>query len=225
MGIRYDRTSPEEADVGIDSSLGELYLNFFNKKSCENFEELSEFFNLTNRHIYIKEIELDTGSEVEFLIRFFNRVDLELETPIEKRVPIKIFIDSVGGALDSTLTICDAIKSSITPVWTINQGKAHSGGAVIFCCGRKRFAYPHSSILFHEGYISTQGDAHKFENGADFYKIQRKMMKDIILSNTDITLEEYETHKKDDWWFTADEALNYGILDEIISKENFLLDG
>ena len=112
----------------------------------------------------------------------------------------------------------NAIKLSKTPVYTINIGAAYSGGFFIFLAGHKRFAYELSSFLFHEGSTGTSGDAGKFRNFADFYKKELDKLKSIVLKYTKISDEEYEKHIKDDWWFTADEAIKYGICDEILTE-------
>lgn len=167
------------------------------------------------RSIVIGDIDEDTGTIVDNYIRFWNTYDKELNIPVEKRTPIKICVDSNGGDLMSTFTVINAIQNSKTPVWTINLGKAYSGGFLIMLSGHKRMAYKYASFLFHEGSTGVQGDANKFQNYADFYKAQRVLMKDYILETTKLTPEEYATKEKDDWWFMVPEALEKGVIDEI----------
>ena len=112
----------------------------------------------------------------------------------------------------------DAIKMSTTPIWTINIGAAYSGGFFTFIAGHKRFAYPLSTFLYHEGSTGNIGDAGKFRNFADFYDKQLDMLKAITTQNTRITDEMYRDHKKDDWWMTAEEALELGVCDEITKE-------
>ena len=131
--------------------------------------------------------------------------------------PIKIYIDSCGGSLVDTFTMIDSISMSRTPVYTICTGAAYSGGFFTFIAGHKRLAYPLSSFWYHEGATGTSADAGKFRNFAAFYEKQLKQLKDIVLKYTTITEEQYEKHIKDDWWFTAEEALEYGICD-IVSE-------
>ena len=133
---------------------------------------------------------------------------------------IKIFINSPGGSLTETFTMIDAIRLSKTPVYTIATGPAYSGGFFTFIAGHKKFAYPHASFLYHEGSVGNAADASKFRNFADFYSKQLNQLKDITLKYTKITPEEYQEHIKDDWWFTAEEALKYGICDVIIGEKN-----
>jgi ATP-dependent Clp protease protease subunit len=171
-----------------------------------------------NRNIYVGDVVPELGKEVDKQIRFWNAYDEYNKTPIEKREPIKIYIDSCGGSLIETFTMIDSIRMSKTPVWTICTGAAYSGGFFTFIAGHKRFAYPLSSFLYHEGATGTSADAGKFRNFAAFYEKQLGQLKEVVLKYTKIDEETYEKHIKDDWWFTADEALEYGICDEI-SKE------
>lgn len=155
---------------------------------------------------------------VDSVIRFWNSVDNEENIPVEERKPIKIFIHSPGGLLTSTFTIIDAIKMSKTPVYTIAMGETYSGGFFTFLAGHKKFAYPHASFLYHEGATANGGDANKFRNFAKFYEVQLEQLRQVVLDNSSISEEEYEKHIKDDWWLTAEEAVNYGIADAIITE-------
>ena len=186
------------------------------EKTQYDFVDIVDLSNALNRGLHLGDIDNSIADSMDAYIRFFNRLDDEEKIPIEEREPIKIYIDSGGGDLMGTLTIIDAIKNSKTPVWTINIGQAYSGGFFIFMTGHKRLSYKNASFLFHEGSTGTHGDANKFNNWADFYKKVLKKLKELVLEHTKITEEEYEKHVKDDWWLFADEAIEYGICDEII---------
>ena len=183
-----------------------------------SFDQIVDFIHCSNRIMYLGDITEGVGSAMDSMIRFWNYEDNKNNIPIEERQPIKIYIDSNGGSLVDTFTMIDSISMSKTPVYTICTGSAYSGGFFTFIAGHKRFAYPLSSFLYHEGSTGNAGDAGKFRNFAAFYEKVLKQLKDITIKYTKITEEEYEKHIKDDWWFTADEALKYGICDEI-SKE------
>lgn len=183
-----------------------------------SFDQIVDFIHCSNRIMYLGDITEGVGSAMDSMIRFWNYEDNKNNIPIEERQPIKIYIDSNGGSLVDTFTMIDSISMSKTPVYTICTGSAYSGGFFTFIAGHKRFAYPLSSFLYHEGSTGNAGDAGKFRNFAAFYEKVLQQLKDITIKYTKITEEEYEKHIKDDWWFTADEALKYGICDEI-SKE------
>ena len=183
-----------------------------------SFGNVLDLTSAMNREIFIGAIVPGLGKDVDQVIRYWNNYDDAKEIPTECREPIKIYIDSMGGDLIETFTMIDSINMSKTPVWTICTGAAYSGGFFTFIAGHKRFAYPLSSFLYHEGSTGTSGDASKFRNFAAFYEKQMKQLKGVVLKYTTIDEDTYEKHIKDDWWFTAEEALEYGICDEI-SKE------
>ena len=187
-------------------------------KDQYDFGDITDLSNALNRQLNVGEIDGNVGDAIDSYIRFFNRQDEQDGIPVEERVPIKIYIDSPGGDLIATFTMINSIRMSKTPVWTINIGAAYSGGFFTFIAGHKRFAYPLASFLFHEGSTGTSGDAGKFRNFADFYKKELDNLKRVVLEYTDITEEDYEKHINDDWWFTAEEALEYGICDEITKE-------
>lgn len=173
---------------------------------------------LNNRELYLGDLVENVGTVIDTCIRFWNRQDEEAGIPVEKRQPIKLYINSTGGFIVEAYTIINAIELSKTPVWTIATGAAYSGGFFIFIAGHKRFAYRLASFLFHEGSAGNAGDAGKFRNFAAFYEKTLNQLREITLKYTNITPEEYEKHIKDDWWFTAEEAVANGIADEISTE-------
>ena len=196
-------------------------------KEDEKVKDFSYLLNLSNqlsREVPISDvIDEEIGDAVESIIRFWNKLDDDMGTPISEREPIKVYINTPGGSLHATLTMVDAIRMSKTPVYTINTGTAFSGGFFIFISGHMRYSYPHATFLFHEGSTGGGGpqDAGKFRNYASFYDKMLEQLEVLTLENTNITKEVYDKHKLDDWWIFADEALELGICDEII--DNFIV--
>ena len=187
------------------------------KEDTKDLDSLMELAQGLDRNIFIGDID-NIADTVDAVIRFWNNYDNQRNIPIDEREPIKLYIDSYGGSLTEAFTICDSIKLSKTPIWTINIGTAYSGGFLIAICGDRRYAYPHASYLFHEGATGNSADANKFRNFADFYQIQLEQLKDIILKHTSITSEKYKEKQRDDWWITADEAVDLKICD-VITEE------
>lgn len=176
-------------------------------------------FDFRERSIFLtEEITQDHANSVFEMIKFWNTVDEMDEVPAEEREPIKVYINTPGGDLDATFSIISSIKISKTPVHTITIGTGYSGGFFIGICGHKRFGYPYSSYLFHEGSSMDGGDAHKFIQRADFYKKQLCRLKNIVMNNTKITPQEYEKYRKDDWFMEPTDALKYGVIDEILNE-------
>lgn len=183
-----------------------------------DFEKILDYSNSLDRQLYIGDITEGVGIAVDTVIRFWNKYDEDHNIQPTDRKPIRIYIDSTGGILTDTLTVIDAIKLSKTPVYTICVGCAYSGGFFIFISGHKRYCYPNSTFLYHEGSTANGGDAGKFRNFAEFYDKQLEVLKQITISNTNIDEELYEKHRRDDWWMLASEALNLGVCDEILKE-------
>lgn len=188
------------------------------KELFEDIESVANTSALLNREIYMAGVSDEMSSGIEALIRFWNRQDEQDKIPVAERTPIKVYVDSWGGEMIACYTIINAIELSKTPIWTINIGAAYSAGFFIYITGHKRFAYPLASFLYHEGSTSNGGDAHKFRNYADFYKKQLDQLKNHVLKYTKLTEEDYEKILKDDYWLTAEEAIEKGIVDEILKE-------
>ena len=180
-------------------------------KDCSDFDDLLNKTLCLDRNCLILDITEGTGDGINNLIRYWNLIDDKNNIPVEERQPIKLYIDSNGGDLVQTFIMIDSIRLSKTPVWTIGMGAVYSGGFFTFISGHRRIAYPSSSYLYHEGSTGTFGDAGKFRNYACFYEKQMAALKAHTLKFTDI-------HIKDDWWMTAEEAIQYGICDEIATE-------
>ena len=187
-------------------------------KDCSDFDDLLNKTLCLDRNCLILDITEGTGDGINHLIRYWNLIDDKNNIPVEERQPIKLYIDSNGGDLVQTFIMIDSIRLSKTPVWTIGMGAVYSGGFFTFISGHRRIAYPSSSYLYHEGSTGTFGDAGKFRNYACFYEKQMAALKAHTLKFTDIDEHTYDLHIKDDWWMTAEEAIQYGICDEIATE-------
>ena len=197
----------------------DLINKFLEQKDLfEDLEDAVHASSLLNRELYIGGVSDEMSGSIEGLIRFWNRQDEQDNIAVEDRIPIKLYIDSWGGEMVACYTIINAIELSKTPIWTINIGAAYSAGFFIYITGHKRFTYPLSSFLYHEGATTTGGDAHKFRNYADFYKKQLDQLKTHVLKYTKLTEEDYDRILKDDYWLTAEEAIEKGVADTIMTE-------
>ena len=199
-----------------NSELIQKYLE--QKDNFSDMEAVANASSLLNRELYLGGVSDEMSSGIEALIRFWNRQDDQDGLAPEDRAPIKIYIDSWGGEMVACYTIINAIELSKTPVWTINIGAAYSAGFFIYIAGHVRYAYRLSSFLYHEGETQMGGDAHKFRNRADFYKKQLEQLKEHVLKYTKLTEADYDKILKDDYWLTAEEAVEKGIVDKIMTE-------
>ena len=123
--------------------------------------------------------------------------------PIEDRKPIKIYINSPGGNLNECLAICDAIRMSETPVYTINLNMAASAAAAIFMCGHRRVAMPSAQFLIHLGSGGTMGTYQQTKSQQKNYEATIQTFKGILREQMKITSEqedEFENLIDGEWY-------------------------
>ena len=213
----------QAVDVPDSYKEGDLFRLCTNPLTQINPEESTKTFDFINRVIRINEDITDKlAKEVITALQFWSGIDDFDRVSEDEREPISIMIDTCGGSMSAAYAIYDAICLCPTPVITWNCGKAWSAGFIIFLAGKYRVSFPNSYFLFHQGSGGFIGDAQKCLQHADFYKRLLKDMKNIVLEKTKITNDEYESHINDDWWISTDEAIRYGIADEIAKTSSIL---
>jgi ATP-dependent Clp protease protease subunit len=131
---------------------------------------------------------------------------------------IHIYINSPGGSVTAGLAIYDTMQFVTCDVNTYCMGMAASMGAFLLCSGTKgkRFALPNSDIMIHQVSGGAQGTASDVERSVEFmYKLNRRLAR-IIAENTGKTEEQVRKDADRDYYMTADEAKEYGIVDEVV---------
>lgn len=145
-----------------------------------------------------------------------NREDKGI--PVAKRTPIKVFIDSPGGDVCVLWTAIKAIEISKTPVYTINYCTAFSAGADLLASGHKRYALPGTSVMVHSGSCVYGGTVEQAENMKKHFDKLGKKVVDYFLARTKIDPKVYKRKAPNDWYFDEEEALENGVIDEIITE-------
>ena len=142
---------------------------------------------------------------------------LESEDP-EK--DINIYINSPGGVVTAGLAIYDTIQYIKPQVSTICMGQAASMGAVLLAAGTKgkRMALPNSRVMIHQPLGGAQGQAADIEIQAKEILKVRKTLNTILANHTGQPLERIEADTDRDFFMSAEEALNYGIVDKVIDR-------
>jgi ATP-dependent Clp protease, protease subunit len=142
---------------------------------------------------------------------------LESEEP-EK--DINLYINSPGGSMTTLFAIYDTIQYIKPDVSTIVMGQAASAAAVLSLSGArgKRYALPHSRILLHQPYGGAEGQAVDIEIQAKEIVRNRELMNEIIATHTSQPLEKVSKDTDRDFILTADQAVEYGAVDEIITS-------
>ncbi|MDO6435603.1 ATP-dependent Clp protease proteolytic subunit [Flavitalea sp. BT771] len=144
---------------------------------------------------------------------------LDADKPGEE---IKFFINSPGGVVTSGMVIYDTMKLLKSPVSTICMGLAASMGSILLSGGVKgrRFVYPHSEIMIHQpslgGYM--QGVSIDLEITAKQTKRVKEISARILAENCGKKIEQVLKDFDRDYWMDAKEAIEYGIVDQVIDK-------
>ncbi|NCT17565.1 MAG: ATP-dependent Clp protease proteolytic subunit [Flavobacteriaceae bacterium CG_4_8_14_3_um_filter_34_10] len=134
---------------------------------------------------------------------------------------IQIYINSPGGGVYAGLGIYDTMQFIKPDVATICTGMAASMGAVLLCAGEKgkRSALPHSRVLIHQPMGGAQGQASDIEITAREILILKEELYQIISKHSGQTYDKVYEDGDRDFWLKADKALEYGMIDEILTRE------
>ena len=186
--MELDLESLIEELVGEETSLDSL--------SDSHFDE-------ENRILWL-EGDVDEGvvNLTKAIIRW-NLLDMQSEKPVSTRKPIRIVIDSPGGLLEPAITLHEVIKSSVTPVYTINIGQASSAAALIFSAGHKRAAATGSYFLFHEGEGGAAGTFRQSKQRMAHYEHLVTQMTEAFISNFDLSgkkAKQFRKRMNGDWF-------------------------
>ena len=194
----------------IDNSLVPYVIEQTNRgeRSYDIFSRL-----LKDRIIFLSE---DVNSVSASLV-VAQLLFLESEDPDKE---ISLYINSPGGSITDGMAIVDTINYIKCPVTTICVGMAASMGAVLLASGTKgkRFATPNSEILIHQPLISggLSGQTTEIKIHADHMVKTREKLNKILSEKTGQSLEKIQEDTERDHYMTAEEALKYGLIDEII---------
>ncbi len=190
-------------------------------KDAPSVTRMQEYTDYIERRMFVGDVTDHLYDYVGYRIKEYNRQDEDAGIKPEDRKPIKIFINSDGGAVNPTMSTIDLIEGSKTPVYTY-CARAYSAGGMLLMSGHKRYALKNSTFLLHSGSSGAYGDTNQVRDTVDFYKkfMKEKMVKHI-LEKTLITEEEYLAHEREEWYMMAEEMLERGIVDEIVEFPEF----
>lgn len=140
------------------------------------------------------------------------------------RVPIKLCIYSYGGDLDINNALIDVIRKSKTPVWGINMGQANSAGCFIYLACHRRLAMPNATFLIHQGSGDNfSGTFLQMVAYMDEYQRKISNLVEYLMETTKIPEDILMENITSEWFLSADEALEYGVCDEIVDDIDEIL--
>lgn len=160
------------------------------------------------------------GSEVDD--RIANRLcaQLLLLSADDAHADISLYINSPGGSVSAGLAIYDTMRLIPNDVSTLALGLAGSMAQFLLCAGSpgKRFSLPHAQILMHQGSAGFGGTAADVEIYAAQLERTSELMLRLISEHTGQPLERVRADSMRDRWFSPEEALDYGMIDHIVSR-------
>ena len=132
---------------------------------------------------------------------------------------ISLWINSPGGSVSAMLAIHDVMRLIPNDVSTLAMGMAASAGQFLLSAGTpgKRYALPHSRVLLHQGSAGIGGTAVDIEIQADDLRLTVDTVIGLVAEHTGQDRETIERDSRRDRWFTAEQALDYGFVDRIIT--------
>jgi ATP-dependent Clp protease protease subunit len=140
--------------------------------------------------------------------------------------PIKLFINSPGGNADDGFAIYDMIRFVRSPVKIISAGLSASAATVIMLAAKKenRFALPNARIMIHQPSMRSFGAAEDIRRTAEQILKLRQRINQLYADETGQPLDKVSDDTDRDYWMTAQEAIDYGLISRIISSYNDLGD-
>lgn len=218
------------------------FRNFANKHlgiSSLNIDRYQSVYNSYISPTIIEERQLNVASMDVFSRLMMDRI-IFLGAPIDDYVAniiqgqllflessdpgkdITIYFNTPGGSVHAGLGIYDTMQYINPEIATICTGMAASMGAVLLCGGSKgkRMALNHSRIMIHQPLGGAQGQATDMEIQVKEIQKLKKELYTIIANHSDNPYERIEKDSDRNYWMTAEEAKEYGMIDEILSRKN-----
>jgi ATP-dependent Clp protease protease subunit len=169
---------------------------------------------LENRIVFlIGEISYARAAEVIMKVLYLENQ--------KRNTEISLYINSPGGTVDDTMAIYDTMQFVTSPISTFCIGRAQSGGAIILAAGTKgkRFALPHAKIMLHQPWGGVYGQAADIKIQAEEILKAKKMMNEILSKHSGQAVEKIAAETERDRYMTAEEAKQYGLIDEVLELE------
>jgi ATP-dependent Clp protease protease subunit len=179
------------------------------------------------REMTLEEMLLE--NRVVFLVGEINHVSasrvimqmLYLQS-VKRDQDINLYINSPGGVVDDTLAMYDIMRFITCDIATYCIGRAESGGAVVFMAGKKgkRFILPNAKVMIHQPFGGVYGQTADIEIQAEEILKTKKTLINVMAKCTGQTPERIQEDSERDRFFGAQEAVKYGICDEVLGEDS-----
>ena len=168
---------------------------------------------LSNREVMcIGDINFASVNSLINQIRYLAHKDSEKE--------ITMFISSPGGEISSGLALYDVMQAVKCPIRTVCVGMASSMAALLFAAGDRREMLPHARVMIHDPliYAGMGGSALEIKKRSDDLMLTRRITGEILAKHTGRTVEEIYEKTAQDTYFYAEEAIEFGLADGIVTE-------
>lgn len=167
--------------------------------------------------VFNKEVSDDVIEDYVLNILKWNKEDKY--KPVDKRKPIRIYINSPGGDLVVAMHLCDIIQASKTPIVAVGTGLVASAAFHIYIMCHERIAFENTVFLMHDGQLTVQNSGSKAKDVMRFYDTIDERVKGYVLSHTKMTPDYYDDHYDQELYMYSIEAKDLGIVDKIIGTD------
>ncbi len=218
------RTNLETLDMDRDRAARSLHTprNYLVPTVVESTSRGERAFDIYSRLLKDRIIFLGTAIDdaVANLV-MAQLLHLESEDPDRD---VNLYINSPGGSITDLFAVYDTMQYIKPDVSTVCMGVAASAAAVILAGGAegKRFALPHARVMLHQPRGGMSGTASDIEIQADLIKQMKEQLNRILADHTGQDYEKVERDADRDFWMMAEEAMEYGIVDEVITGRDSL---
>ena len=219
---------------GISSTTYAKYTSAFNKSfqnsKCKIQNSLTPYI-VEERQLNVAQMDVFSRLMMDRIIFLGTAIDdytanviqaqlLFLES-VDPTKDIQIYLNSPGGSVYAGLGIYDTMQYIQPKVSTICTGLAASMASVLLCAGEKgrRCALPHARVMIHQPMGGADGQATDMEITVREILKLKKELYEIIAKHSGQPFEQVEKDSDRDHWFTAEEALAYGMIDEVLTKK------
>jgi len=196
--------------TGEQISSGEESLYWTQRASILN-EHIEHGFSIIDREIYIThEVDSFTPQEIDLKIKTIIALSNDEETPI------KIIINNYGGDVYALMGTYDSIRLSNTPIHTFAKGCAMSAGALLLAFGKHRVMTENSTVMFHDYSGGLHGTTKDWVNNTAHMEHIQGIMYKLLGEHSNKNAKWWKNKLQRDVYFTAEECLKLGIIDEVV---------
>lgn len=199
----------------LQAPQGRYILPEFRERTSGGLERVSNpYAKLFEERIIFLGVQIDDASADDVMAQLLCLEQMDTERDIS------VYINSPGGSYTAMTAIYDTMQFVKPQIQTVCLGQAASAAAVLLAAGTpgKRFALPHSRILIHQPYSEGQGQGSDIEIQANEIIRMRKEMEGILAHHSNKPVEEIEHDIERDKILTAEQAKEYGIIDQVITS-------